>query len=69
MLNYPNINPVALKLGPIVIHWYGLMYLIGFAAAWILAWSRARKPNSGWTAAQVSDLIFYSAIGVVVGGR
>lgn len=69
MLTYPNINPIALKLGPVAIHWYGLMYLIGFAAAWILAWYRARKPNSGWTAAQASDLIFYCAIGVVVGGR
>lgn len=69
MLQYPNINPIALQLGPLKIHWYGLMYLVGFAGAWLLAWSRARKPNSGWTSEQVGDLIFYCAIGVVVGGR
>lgn len=69
MLMYPNINPIALQIGPIKIHWYGLMYLIGFVGAWLLAWSRARKPNSGWTSEQVSDLIFYCALGVIIGGR
>jgi phosphatidylglycerol---prolipoprotein diacylglyceryl transferase len=66
---YPAINPVAVKLGPISIHWYGIMYLLGFAIAWWLGRLRARRPNSGWTTQQVSDLIFYCAIGVVVGGR
>lgn len=69
MLMYPQLDPVALQIGPIKIHWYGLMYLVGFAAAWYLAYLRAKKPNSGWTTEQVSDLIFYGAIGVVVGGR
>lgn len=72
MLMYPDFGgpyPVAFQIGPIKVHWYGLMYLIGFAVAWLLAWYRARKPNSGWTKEQVGDLIFYSAIGVVVGGR
>jgi len=69
MIQYPNINPIAFHIGPIKVHWYGIMYLIGFATAWFLAWWRARKPNSGWTAEQVSDLIFYAAIGVILGGR
>lgn len=69
MLIYPEINPIAFKIGPIKVHWYGIMYLIGFAAAWVLAWWRARKPNSGWTITQVADLIFYAALGVIVGGR
>lgn len=69
MLQYPQMNPVALQLGPLKVHWYGLMYLVGFALAWILATLRARKPNSGWTSEQVGDLIFYGAIGVVLGGR
>ncbi len=69
MLHYPNINPIAFSLGPIKVHWYGLMYLLGFAGAWGLGTLRARRPNSGWTAEQVSDLIFYAAIGVIVGGR
>ncbi|MFT3741939.1 MAG: prolipoprotein diacylglyceryl transferase [Gammaproteobacteria bacterium] len=69
MLTYPNINPVAFQLGPITVHWYGLMYLLGFASAWLLANYRARRPQSGWTTDQVSDLIFYCAVGVLLGGR
>jgi len=64
-----EINPIALDLGPLQIHWYGLMYLIGFAAAWWLGVRRARLPNSGWNEEQVSDLIFWGAMGVVLGGR
>jgi phosphatidylglycerol---prolipoprotein diacylglyceryl transferase len=69
MIPYPNIDPVAIQLGPVAIRWYGLMYIIGFAIAWFLARHRARQPGSGWTAQQIDDLIFYSAIGVIVGGR
>lgn len=69
MLNYPHINPVAFALGPIAVHWYGIMYLVGFVGAWYLAWLRARRPNSGWSSEQISDLIFYAALGVIVGGR
>ena len=69
MLSFPEIDPVALDLGPIQIHWYGLMYLLGFVAAWLLGNKRAAQANSGWTSEQVSDLIFYSAMGVVLGGR
>ena len=64
-----NIDPVALDLGFIQIHWYGLMYLIGFGAAFWLGAYRARRPGSGWTEEQVSDLIFWGAMGVVLGGR
>lgn len=69
MLTYPDIDPVALELGPLKIHWYGLMYLAGFAAAWWLANRRAAAPGSGWPREQVSDLIFYAALGVILGGR
>ena len=61
MLTYPDINPVALDLGPLKIHWYGLMYLFGFAMAWALGNHRAKQPNSGWNGEQVSDLIFFCA--------
>ena len=63
------INPVALNLGFIQVHWYGLMYVIGFAAAWWLGNRRAAQPSSGWTEQQVSDLIFWGAVGVILGGR
>jgi phosphatidylglycerol:prolipoprotein diacylglycerol transferase len=45
------------------------MYIIGFLAAWFLASLRAKKPNSGWTSNQIGDLLFYCALGVVIGGR
>ena len=64
---YPTIDPVALSLGPIQIHWYGLMYLLGFSGAWWLG--RLRADRFGWTAVEVEDLLFYGAIGVIVGGR
>lgn len=66
---YPDFNPVALDLGFVKIHWYGIMYLIGFAGAWWLARWRALRPNSGWQPHEISDLLFYCALGVVLGGR
>ncbi|MFP4181891.1 MAG: prolipoprotein diacylglyceryl transferase [Thiohalospira sp.] len=69
MLEYPAIDPVALDLGPLQIHWYGLMYLIGFLGAWWLGRVRARRPGSGWDPAELGDLLFYGAVGVIVGGR
>lgn len=68
-LMYPEIDPIALAIGPVKIHWYGLMYIIGFVGAWGLATLRARKPGNDWTSEQISDLIFYCALGVVIGGR
>lgn len=67
MLTYPNIDPVAISLGPLQVHWYGLMYLLAFLFAWGLATYRAKQ--RGWTPDMVSDLIFYGALGVVIGGR
>ncbi|OIZ99927.1 prolipoprotein diacylglyceryl transferase, partial [Rickettsiella grylli] len=69
MLIYPTINPIAFSLGPLKVHWYGLMYAFGFIGAWLLAIYRAKKPNSGWTTDEVSDLLFYAALGVILGGR
>jgi phosphatidylglycerol---prolipoprotein diacylglyceryl transferase len=75
MLTYPHINPIAVSIGPFFgigplrVHWYGIMYLIGFMAAWWLARYRARRAGSTWSALDVDDLIFYSAIGVIAGGR
>lgn len=69
MLNYPKIDPVAVQIGPLKVHWYGLMYLIGFASAWWLGRWRARQPNSGWKPIEMDDVIFYMGMGVVLGGR
>lgn len=79
MLAYPNFDPVALSIpdftvfgktiGPIEIHWYGIMYLCGFSAAWILGMYRAKQAWTPVVRRQVEDMIFYAALGVVLGGR
>lgn len=70
MLVYPQIDPVAVHLGPLKVHWYGLMYLCAFAAAYALGKYRARnQPLWQQNPEQISDLIFYAAMGVVLGGR
>ena len=68
MFIYPNIDPIAFEIGTFRIYWYGIMYLIAFGIAWSLALLRTRKSNS-WTREQINDLIFYCALGVVIGGR
>lgn len=65
----PDINPVAVSIGPLKVHWYGLMYLVGFVGGWALAAYRAGRPDSGWRREEASDLLFYSALGTVLGGR
>ncbi|WP_119342677.1 prolipoprotein diacylglyceryl transferase [Facilibium subflavum] len=69
MLMYPQIDPVAFSIGPVKVHWYGIMYLIGFASAWALSLRRCKKPYSPINSTQVSDVIFYAALGVIIGGR
>ena len=69
MITYPDINPIALKLGPLSIHWYGIMYLIGFMLAWILGRYRCRQSHGQWNESIMGDLIFYCAFGVILGGR
>ena len=70
MLQYPNIDPVIVSIGPLSIHWYGVMYIFGFVMAWILAAVRCvRRPDSPIKLEQISDIIFYGAMGVILGGR
>lgn len=69
MLYAPNIDPVAVKLGPLSVHWYGLAYLAGFVLAWLLASRRARREFSPVKPEQVEDIIFTGALGVILGGR
>ena len=67
MLSYPDIDPVAISLGPFQVHWYGLMYVVGFVAAWWLG--RRRAARIGLSHDDIGDLLFYAALGVVLGGR
>ena len=72
MLVHPQFNPIAISLGPVQIHWYGLTYLVAFALFLFLANKRTRLPqfaDAGWTRKDIEDLLFYGVLGVVVGGR
>jgi phosphatidylglycerol:prolipoprotein diacylglycerol transferase len=70
MLIYPHIDNVALSLGPIKVHWYGIMYVLGFLFFIYVGKWRIKKYNiKFWTPKLVDDFILYGAIGVVVGGR
>ena len=68
-MNYPNIDPVAISLGPIAIHWYGVMYLVAFVVGGVLGLYRAKRSDGHWTGSMVWDLVFYVAVGAVLGGR
>ena len=69
MLHWPQLNPIAFHLGPLPVHWYGLTYLVGFVGAWLLGIYRAKHSHGQWRAEQISDLLFYTALGVILGGR
>ena len=73
MLIHPQFDPVALRLGPLSIHWYGLMYLLAFLQFWWLGRRRIRTHAQyiadGWTVEQLDDLLFYGVLGVILGGR
>ena len=69
MLTYPQIDPLLIAVGPLKVHWYGLMYLVGFAAVWVLGQRRAQQAWSPIKPEAVEDLVTYGAIGVIVGGR
>lgn len=70
MLTHPQFDPVAVSLGPISIHWYGLMYMAAFVLFVVLGRIHARRrPELGWDAKAIDDLLLYGVLGVVVGGR
>jgi len=70
MLVHPQIDPVAIHLGPLGIHWYGLMYLIGFMSLLYLGkWRVRQHPESDWKTSDIDDILFFGALGVIFGGR
>ncbi|MEO6969094.1 MAG: prolipoprotein diacylglyceryl transferase [Rhodanobacteraceae bacterium] len=66
---FVDINPIAIQLGPLGIHWYGLMYLVGFIAAWLLGEYRRRQGRLPVSREAFADLAFYAMMGVIIGGR
>jgi phosphatidylglycerol:prolipoprotein diacylglycerol transferase len=75
MIQYHAINKIAVEIGPVFgwgplkIHWYGIMYLVAFAAAWWLGRLRAKKPGSTWKPDDIDDFMFFGMLGTILGGR
>lgn len=69
MIHYPAIDPIIVSFGQLALRWYGLTYVIAFGFAWWLGRRRAALPGSSWKAQDVDDLIFYGALGAILGGR
>ena len=68
-LQFPVIDPIIFSIGPVALRWYGMMYLVGFLGAMLIANKAADKSQGIWTREQVSDLLFYGFLGVILGGR
>ena len=76
MLLYPEFDPVAIRIGPLAVHWYGLTYLAAFAAFMLLGRLRLRHPpyaqlaaEGQWRTSDVDDILFTGVLGVILGGR
>jgi phosphatidylglycerol---prolipoprotein diacylglyceryl transferase len=79
MIPYPRFEKIAFEIGPfdvwyfgvvsLKVHWYGIMYLVAFAAAWWLGRVRARKPGSTWKPDDIDDFMFFGMLGTILGGR
>ena len=68
-MQFPRINPDIIEIGPFKLRWYGLMYVLGFVAAYFLIGKQRKARQLGLTGANLQDLIFYLAIGLIVGAR
>jgi phosphatidylglycerol:prolipoprotein diacylglycerol transferase len=70
MFVHPQFDPIAIHLGSFGIHWYGLMYLLGFLAFLGLGkWQISNRTWHGWTVPMLDDALFFGALGVILGGR
>lgn len=68
-MQFPHIDPVFLSIGPLQFRWYGLMYVLAFIATYFIIRSEVRRKRLSLTNDDVADLVFYGALGVVLGGR
>jgi phosphatidylglycerol:prolipoprotein diacylglycerol transferase len=76
MLTFPKIDPVAIQIGPLAVHWYGLTYLAAFGLFMLLANARLKhqpfasiQGPGAWRRRDIEDMLFYGVVGVIVGGR
>jgi len=68
-MQFPHLNPVFLKIGPLQLRWYGLMYVLSFILSYFILRSESRRKQLPLTNDDIADLLFYGAMGVVLGGR
>jgi phosphatidylglycerol---prolipoprotein diacylglyceryl transferase len=66
---HPNFDPIALAIGPVAVRWYGLMYVIAFGLFYVLGRMRIKQGSSGFNLQDLDDMLFYGALGVILGGR
>lgn len=69
MLQFPNIDPVIFRIGPLSMRWYGFMYVLGFASSYLLVMYQFKKKGTAYNRAAIDDLFFYLIIGLIVGAR
>ncbi|MCD8339697.1 MAG: prolipoprotein diacylglyceryl transferase, partial [Burkholderiales bacterium] len=69
MLVHPQFDPIAVSIGPFAIHWYGLMYLLGFLLFYLVGLWRCRQTWRGITRTDVEDILFAGMLGTIIGGR
>ncbi len=69
MWHYPALDPIAISLGPVSIHWYAISYLVGIGLVWWTLGIKARRYNLTWTSEDIADIVFYAVVGVLLGGR
>ena len=69
MLVHPQFDAIAVKLGPLAVRWYGLMYLVAFALVWWLGRMRVERAQAPWTRKEFEDALFYGIVGTILGGR
>lgn len=65
-LTFPQFNPIIISLGPITLHWYGLMYMLGLI---FTLWFAMRQADSKWSKKEIEQLIYISFLGMIIGGR
>jgi phosphatidylglycerol---prolipoprotein diacylglyceryl transferase len=68
-LTFPEFDPVIFEIGPLAVRWYGMMYLLGFIAAWFVIRRLARSRDLPLAGDQLSDLLFYAVVGLIAGAR
>jgi phosphatidylglycerol:prolipoprotein diacylglycerol transferase len=73
---YPQIDPIAIQIGPLAVHWYGISYMVAFGLVMLLAHLRLKHPPysritgpGAWTGKDIEDMLFYGIVGTVIGGR